>query len=134
MTEFKTTRYIDQLQAIIDGLNNRFLPVIDTTPASVNIQNELSVFHKRYDQIFRHKLDPPKFRKGDHCRLHLQKKDIFEKAYTANFSKEIYVISAIRTTRPVHIYELSDLNGDRIKGRWDQQSLVPVCENGDAIE
>ncbi len=130
MMEFKTKRYIDQLQSIVDGLNNRFLPAIGTAPASVTVQNQLAIFHKRYDHIFRHKLGTPKYRVGDFCRLHLQKRNVaFDKSYMPNFGDEIYRISAIRKAPPVHMYELTDLNGNRISGRWYQQSLTPVYES-----
>ncbi len=129
MTETRSRRYIDQLEALVKGLNDRYLPAIGTSPASVNVQNEIQVFHKRYDHIFRHQQISPAFQVGDYCRLRLQKIGVFDKSYTANFDDQIYRIRAIRKAPPVLMYELEDLNGRQIEGRWYKESLSLVYNN-----
>ncbi len=73
MSRVRTKRYVDKLQAMVDGLNARHMPAIGTTPASVNVRNEIQIFHRRYDHIFRHQDQTPAFQVRDYCRLRLQK-------------------------------------------------------------
>ncbi len=128
MSHARTKRYVDKLQDIVEGLNDRPVPAIGMTPASVNVRNEIQVFHRRYDHIFRHQDATPTFQVGDYCRLRLQKTGAFDKSYTENFDNQIYRIRAIRKAPPVLVYELEDLNGIHIKGRWYRQSLSHVYD------
>ncbi len=128
MSQSHTKRYIDQLPGIVRGLNDRYIPAIGTSPASVNVHNEIGIFHRRYDHIFGHQQTEPAFRVGDHCHLRLQKIGKFDKSYTANFDDQIYRIRAVRKAPPVLVYELEDLNGRQIEGRWYKESLAPMFE------
>ncbi len=126
MAEAKTRKYIDRLPDIVRGLNNRYLSAIRTSPSGVNVHNEIQIFHRRYDHIYRHQNMTPAFRVGDYCRLRIQKTGAFDKSYTANFDDQIYRISAIRKAPPVLMYQLEDLNGERIEGRWYKELLSHV--------
>ncbi len=126
MTEMKTRKYIDQIPAIVEGLNGRYVGSIGTSPDSVTIHNEIGIFHRRYDHIFQHQIPIPAFRVGDYCRLRLQKKETLKKAYTQTFDDQIFRISAIRNAPPVLMYEIEDLEGNKIDGRWYKESLYPI--------
>ena len=59
-----------------------------------------------------------KLRVGDKVRVAL-KKDIFEKGYTQNWSKEIYTITAVRQRSGVCWYQIEDQAGVKYpKGKY----------------
>ncbi len=126
MSEARTKKYIDQLPKIVTGLNDRYLPAIGTSPSAVSVRNEIQIFHRRYDHIFRHQKTIPAFHVGDYCRLKLQKTGAFDKSYTANYDDQTFRVRAIRKAPPVLMYQLEDLNGDKIEGRWYKESLSHV--------
>ena len=54
-----------------------------------------------------------------------------KKGYTSNWSEQIYIIDA-RKSSNVHYYYLKDLNGNKIDGMFYQQELLKtnIKENG----
>ena len=62
-----------------------------------------------------------KFKVGDRVRIS-KHKNIFAKGYTANWSKEVFIISKIKNTVP-WTYVTSDLNGESIVGASYEKEL-----------
>ena len=62
-----------------------------------------------------------KFKVGDRFRIS-KHKNIFAKGYTANWSKEVFIISKIKNTVP-WTYVTSDLNGESIVGASYEKEL-----------
>ena len=58
----------------------------------------------------------PKFKVSDHVRIS-KYKNVFAKAYTPNWSEEIFLISKIKNTVP-WTYIINDLNGEEITGKF----------------
>ena len=63
----------------------------------------------------------PKFKVGDHVRIS-KYKNIFAKAYTPNWSEEIFAIKEIKSTVP-WTYVINDLNGAEIIETFYEKEL-----------
>lgn len=108
-------KWTDILPKLIDKYNNTKHRTIKMAPNKVNSQNEQHLL----DTVYNYKLvirekTKPKFNIGDHVRLN-KYKHIFEKAYTPNWTAEIFKIKKIQYTNPI-TYLLVDLNDQEIKG------------------
>jgi len=79
MTEKKTKRFINVMDDFVNSYNNTFHRTIQTTPNSVNKENEMEIFQIMYkDLLKRKKPEAPKFKVGDWVRIS-RAKLIFEK-------------------------------------------------------
>ncbi len=89
------------------------------SPNSVTWDNRKTVYKQLYPDInVRIKC---KLKVGDTVRIAL-KKDIFEKGYTQNWSKEIYTIDKVFQRNKVCWYRLIDLDGKQYsKYKYYQQ-------------
>ena len=63
----------------------------------------------------------PKLKVGDNVRIS-KYKNIFDKGYTPNCSKEVFVINKIKNKVP-WTYAISDLNGKEITGSFNEKEL-----------
>ena len=63
----------------------------------------------------------PKFKVGDRVRM-FKWKSHFEKGYTAKWTSEIFVVKKLNYSAP-HTYELQDLEGEDIIGRFYENEL-----------
>jgi transposase InsO family protein len=100
-TQQGNTNYMNILPSILDSYNNSYHRSIKTTPNLVTHKNEEEIFKNLYYDIFRQ--DTPlkvKYPVGSYVRKALVKK-LFEKGYTPNWSKEVYVVVNIIPTNPV---------------------------------
>ena len=71
--------------------------------------------------IDEHNRKSGRFNVGDRVRIS-KFKNIFAKGYTSNWSREIFVINKINDIIP-YTYNLKDLNGDEIIGRFYDREL-----------
>ena len=79
MTEKKTKRFIDVMDDFVNSYNNTFHRTIQTTPNSVNKENEMEIFQVMYKDLLKpKKIQVPKFNVGDWVRIS-RAKLIFEK-------------------------------------------------------
>ena len=62
-----------------------------------------------------------RFKVGDRVRIS-KFKSIFDKGYTPNWSKEIFIVDKINDTVP-YTYNLKDLNDEEIIGSFYDQEL-----------
>ena len=69
----------------------------------------------------------PKFKLGD------KHKNTFAKGYTQNWSEEVFVVSKIKNTVPC-TYVISDLNGEKIAGRFYEKELQTTNQKDFRIE
>ena len=85
------------------------------SPQDVNSENRDAVYKKLYPDIRLKTVC--KLNIGDKVRKIIQK-DIFEKGYAPNWSKEIYVITGSKQSDGVCWYYLEDLSGNKVKGEY----------------
>lgn len=115
-------RYIDVLQDLVYAYNHSVHSVLKMRPCDVNETNVLSVWRRLYAVPQRHV--KPKLAVGVYCRIS-KKKSMFEKGYETNFTEEIFkIIRVLKRSRPV--YELEDLNGEKIDGYFYEHEVQPV--------
>lgn len=98
----KNQKYVNVLDKIMLSYNNSYHRSIKTTPNSVNLKNEKKIFDNLYGDLNTFSLSNYikfRFKRGDYVRITNEKK-IFEKGYTPNFSKEIYVIWKLIASNP----------------------------------
>jgi 2-oxoglutarate dehydrogenase complex dehydrogenase (E1) component-like enzyme len=109
-TEKQTNKWTDILDDLINSYNNSYHTSIKIEPLNVNKRNENEIcknlygYHKNEgDASYLNKF---KFQQGDFVRLSKIKKT-FEKGYTRNFTREIFVVDIIIPKDPIS-YKLLD--------------------------
>ena len=119
-----TLNYTNILQDLIYSYNNTYHSSIKTKPSLVTKENEDHIWHILYDHDLIDGKTPIKFHVGDRVRL-ARKKGTFEKGYTTNFTKEIFIISK-RIARNPPVYVVKDQNEERIQGTFYANELQLV--------
>ena len=66
--------------------------------------------------------EAPKFKVGDRVRI-TKYKNIFSKGYTENWSRELLVSNSVLKASP-WTYEIKDLNGENIIGRFYEKEFL----------
>ena len=67
----------------------------------------------------------PKFEVGDYVR-NADKRNIFSKVYTSNWSRELFEVNEVLNTQPLTC-KIEDINGEIIEGKYYEQELLN-CE------
>lgn len=122
-THNNTFRYIDVLQDLVHAYNHSKHRVIGCAPAEVTIENATVVAERQY-RCVRKPLEQYKYNVGDHVRIS-KKKGTFEKGYESNWTREIFVIYQ-RAARPLPVYKIRDLNGEKVVGVFYEAQLQKV--------
>lgn len=122
-TYSKTNQWINVLQKFVDGYNNTQHRTLKMTPNEAKLpKNRLKVFKLQEKRVVNKKVVKSKFKVGDYVRLS-KKKGIFEKGFTANWTKEIFVIHKINTKYPPVMYIVKDLQDNVLEGKFYQKEL-----------
>ena len=117
-TEYKTKTYINVLADLVSEYNNTVHSTTKLTPVDASKpENEYLIVYR--NPVITQK---PKFKVGDRVRIYKYKKH-FEKSYESNWSKEIFVVSAIIFTAPI-TYKIKDLNDEEIIGSFYKNELT----------
>jgi len=126
-THANTRRYVDALDDMLHSYNNTYHRSIGMSPSDVNEGNE---------DVVRARLYPPKpksfkwkYDVGDRVRIAMQRQP-FRKGYVGQWSQEIFQIATRLPTTPV-TYELRDLAGEAIKGRFYEPEIQKVLKSDD---
>ena len=117
--------YFSVLDDIVKDYNNSIHSLIKMKPKDVKDYS----FIENAEKI--NKKDP-EFKIGDHVRFS-KYKNIFTKGYTPNCSGEIFVIKKIQDTVP-WTYLINDLNGEEIKGSFNEKELQKTDQKEFRIE
>ena len=125
---YKTTRrYLDDLDDLLHSYNNTHHRSIGMAPLQVNGNNENVVRARLYP------LKPKSFKwkyvVGERVRIVMQRQP-FRKGYLGLWSEEIFEIASRLPTTPV-TYELRDLAGESIKGRFYEPEIQKVLKSDD---
>ena len=128
-THNNTRRYLDDLDDLVHSYNNTHHRSIGMAPVHVNKDNEDVVRHRLY--TLKPKSFKWKYAVGDRVRIAMQRQP-FRKGYLGQWSQEIFEIAARLPTVPV-TYELSDLTGERIKGRFYEPEIQQVLMSNDEL-
>jgi len=130
-TNRKTYRYLNVLQSIVQAINHSYTNTIGCRPVDVTMKNEDTI-RQRLKGIQADYSGPPEFTYsiGDRVRI-AKEKSIFKKGYLPNFTEEIFVIVKRIPRKPIPVYEIQDLHGEKIKGVFYSFELVPAIEDTD---
>jgi len=129
-THNKNTKYVDILPDILESYNNSYHRSIKTTPNLVTEKNKEEIFKNLYGDINTFSFDNYikfKFKRGDYVRI-ANEKNIFDKGYTPNFSKEIYVIWKLIASNPPR-YNLRSLDDEEYSYNFYTEELQKVSQS-----
>ena len=70
----------------------------------------------------------PRFKVGDKVRISKYKRKVFDKGYTLNWTKEIFLVDKIQSTNPI-TYRLKDLNNEEIQGSFYEPELLKAKQD-----
>ena len=124
-TQWKTLKYLDVLQSIVDDCNNSYSRPIGCAPAEVTRKNENRIRKRLYPlQLDDDDARKPKrrFRAGDRVRT-VEYKKTFDKGYTRNFSEEVFVVDKVLSKQNPVVYKLKDLDSTPINGAFYKEEL-----------
>ncbi len=120
--------YNSILNKIVDNYNNTIHSSIKMTPNQVNKKNEKLVAYNLYGDINSEtNYIEFYFKKGDYVRLQIDK-SIFEKGFTDNWSKEIYIIHRLIPSIPPK-YTIKTIENIILNNSFYKQELQKVTHN-----
>ena len=108
-TETKRKRWINFLEDIQDNYNNTYHRTIKMAPNQVSMKNRRRVFKNMFPDI--NDTVDCRLHRGDRVRIALNK-EIFDKSYKVNWSKDIFIIEKAFQRSGVCWYRLKDQNGN----------------------
>lgn len=126
-TRANTRRYVDVLDDLLHSYNNTYHRSIGMAPTEVGPHNEDEVRVRLYPT--KPKSHRWKYEVGDRVRIVMQRRP-FRKGYLGDWSREIFEIASRLPTSPV-TYELRDLDGEVIKGRFYEPEVQKVSKSRD---
>ena len=127
-TANNTLSYLDILQDIVKGYNEKRHRSIGVAPNNVNSENEEEIFDFQYASYLKgYRSHEYKFAVGDVVRIS-QLHNQFRKGYLPTFTEEYFVIHSRLATSPP-TYKLRDRSGEIIVGSFYEpeiQRVLPV--------
>lgn len=119
-------RYVDAIQALVDNYNHTRHSRLKIAPANVTKSNATQVYHRQKMQIERIKAKNPRLKQNEFVRVK-RKRGVFEKAtFLPQWSSEIYRINRVISRRPYPVYEIRDLKGREVEGKFYEQELQQI--------
>jgi hypothetical protein len=122
-TKNNTSKYIDIIQELVSSYNKTYHRSIKMSPLDVSTKNQNKVYENHYGN-FNDQVVSFKFQINDRVRV-AKYKTLFDKGYTANWSKETFIINK-QILRYPPVYELKDLNNEIIEGVFYEYELQKV--------
>ena len=95
-------------------------------PVDVTAENRKEVYKRLYP--YRSLTTVCRLKIGDKVRRVREKKE-FEKGYTENWSKEVYIVDAVRQSQTVCYYKIKTLDNRPVPGIFYYQQLNLVSRN-----
>jgi len=127
-THFSTFKWIDILNKLIHNYNHSYHRSIKEKPVNVKHDNQYQIWKTLY---------PVKAQGisilniGDHVRISKFRQK-FDKGYIPRWTEEIFIIDNI-IKRPVVVYTIKDLQGEKIEGTFYKEELQKVLLEKDKI-
>ena len=128
----QTYRYLDIIHDLIKSYNNTHHRTIKTTPTNVNKENEKEIWSNIYGSFDVNIISPPlkyKYNIGDLVRIS-KSKALFDKGYTANWTREIFKIYH-RYPRTPPVYKIIDIhptNPEIVDGVFYENQLQKIIK------
>jgi hypothetical protein len=126
LTRFRDARYVDRLSDMVDAYNRTPHSALNgLAPVDVNSNNAADLFVSMYEPDSTLERKKPKLAPGDHVRT-TKHRGAFERGYTEQWTREIFVIDEARSHESPVVYTLKDLAGESITGTYYEQELQRV--------
>jgi len=123
-TQQQTFTYLSVLPKIVKAINHSYHRSIKMRPVDVGLGNQSRVWETLYGEPKTKTATPHfRFQPGDRVRIS-KAKHVFEKGYLPNFTQEVFVV-AKRLPHQPPVYELVDLNQEKIIGKFYENEMVP---------
>lgn len=122
-THTNSYRYLDVLNDVLKSYNASIHRTTGYAPIHVTPDLEAKIFEKVYGY---HTSTDYKFSLGDRVRI-LKSKHTFHRGFLANWTDEVFIIKRRYPSAPP-TYELEDLKGTNIKGRFYEEELQKVLK------
>lgn len=122
-----TKRYIDILQRLVESYNNSIHSTIKMKPAAVTLENAEKARKNMLKKSLRRQIErkKPKYKVDQYVRIS-RERHVFEKGYEKGWSEEIFKIVKVKRRQKLFIYELCDLEGEKIEGFFYPEELSRV--------
>jgi hypothetical protein len=114
---------VDLLDMYVSGYNSTVHSSTGIAPALVSDKDALRIWDKRQARI-REVKSPPIYSVGQTVRISKEKMQ-FAKGFGQNWT-EVFIISKVLRRLPRHVYELEDLRGESIEGKFYVEKLTIV--------
>ena len=119
-------KYKNFLPLILNSYNNTWHRSIKTSPSKVNKSNEEEIYKNLYnDQI--DTIISFKYKIGDYVRI-LEKKPLFSKGYTQNWSKDLFIIRNLVPSNPPR-YLIKDFKSKNNPNKFYTEEIQKVFVN-----
>jgi ribosomal protein S17 len=130
-------RYLEVLPAIMKSYNESVHSAIKASPSSVTPENQF-FFWRRYHSPMADKslIKPFTFNVGDTVRIS-KSRHKFARGFKSGWSLEQFKIIKRITRKPVNVYVLEDLNGEKIEGifyPYEMQLSLKTVDAFHAVE
>ena len=119
-------RWIDVIDQVADNYNKTPHRSIGMKPIDVTAENRESVYKRLYP--YRNVTVVCRLKPGDKVRK-IVEKDIFDKGYIENWSREVFIVDTVKQSNAVCYYTIKTLDNQPIKGIFYYQQLNLVSRN-----
>ena len=129
MDTYKTERYLDSLESLLEGYNNAKHSTIGISPNDAwnnksthpQIREKLQKYYSKFTKT------KPRFKIGDIVRIKLLPKSSFSKGYDIQNVQELFEIHKITSNLPIPMYQIKSIDKpeeDVIKGQFYGHELT----------
>ena len=133
MTHNNTSRYIDDLQSLVDNYNATYHRSIRMQPQQVGPHNHKQVYMNLFGDSMRDILSKdkpaPKVVAGDRVRLGKARRT-FHKGYLPAWTQELFTIDRQINKVPPYVYRVRDDKDVIIKGTFYEPELQKIEDSG----
>jgi hypothetical protein len=118
--------FVENIEDMVRSYNFTRHTSTGLAPVEVGNDNQEEVWYRLYERQDWSKLKKkPKLSVGNHVRISSARM-AFERGYTPNWSREIFVVTEVRATVVPIVYAVEDLSGETIKGTFYEKELQRV--------
>ena len=107
--------WVNILNDAVVTYNNNIHSTIKMTPVDASNNPDKIKYSFSFKNI------KPNFKAGDYVR-HVDKRNIFSKGYTSNWSRDLFKVNEVLKTQPP-TYKIEDMDGEIIEGEYYEQEL-----------
>lgn len=127
----ENSTWVDVLPKVVKAINNSENSATGIRPVDVNFKNAEHLCKQLYGEPGDFYKQDTKYEKGDKVRIAKWKKT-FEKSYLPNYTTEVFEVAKATSSqkRPDH-YEIKDLKGEKILGKYYNEELSKTKYQGE---